>query len=76
MDPVRYPVQDYPQNTGSVGVNPPGKAELGKNTYIAAGERENKNKKQRKKKKTVKVRIKYKLNREKGKQDQKGKKAT
>ncbi len=50
MDPVRYPVQDYPSNTGSVGVNPPGKAELGKNTNIAAGERENKKKKQRKKK--------------------------
>ena len=50
MDPVRYPVQDYPSNTGSVGVNPPGKAELGKNTNIAAGERENKKKKLRKKK--------------------------
>ena len=33
-----------------MGVNPPGKAELGKNTNIAAGERENKKKKQRKKK--------------------------
>ena len=50
MDPARYPVQDYPSNTGSVGVNPPGKAELGKNTNITAGERENKKKKQRKKK--------------------------
>jgi hypothetical protein len=33
-----------------MGVNPPGKAELGKNTNITAGERENKKKKQRKKK--------------------------
>jgi hypothetical protein len=33
-----------------VGVNPPGKAKLGKNTNITAGERENKKKKQRKKK--------------------------
>ena len=51
MDPVRYPVQDYPSNTGSVGVNPPGKAELGKNTNITAGERENKRKNKERKKK-------------------------
>jgi hypothetical protein len=33
-----------------VGVNPPGKAELGKNTIIAARERENKKKKKQRKK--------------------------
>jgi hypothetical protein len=34
-----------------VGVNPPGKAELGKNTNITAGERENKRKNKERKKK-------------------------
>jgi hypothetical protein len=40
MDPARYPVQDYPSNTGSVGVNPPGKAELEKNTNINSKKKE------------------------------------
>ncbi len=40
MDPARYPVQDYPSNTGSVGVNPPGKAELEKNTNRNSKEKE------------------------------------
>jgi hypothetical protein len=40
MDPARYPVQDYPSNTGSVGVNPHGKAELEKNTNINSKKKE------------------------------------
>ncbi len=51
MDPVRYPVQDYPSNTGSVGVNPPGKAELGKNTNINSRRKKKKERKNKEKKK-------------------------
>ena len=53
MDPARYPVQVYPSNTGSVGVNPPGKAELEKNTNINSKKKEKlikrKNKERKKK---------------------------
>jgi hypothetical protein len=48
MDPARYPVQDYPSNTGSVGVNPPGKAELETNTNINRKKKEKNNKKEKK----------------------------